>query len=290
MQRKAFTLIELLVVIAIIAILAAILFPVFAQAKAAAKGTACLSNMKQLATGTILYAADADDVLPGNKHCVNAAEDALNGEDAVCIGDQGIGLNGAGRLGWMDAAARRNWAAASMPYIRNLNIFVSPVSEPDTFAKSGGYAQFYISPTKGSGNTSYFLNAVVMDKPATAIDDPAGTVELTAQGVTGCVARLRPRRTFANRGDANWNGYFEELNRSFSLETRNHGGNLAYADGHAKYRLHQAVKYRDYGVGGAPERGKSSWSGGSCDASVTSAEQNVRLDGRDDACPFLPRF
>ena len=60
-MRKAFTLIELLVVIAIIAILAAILFPVFAQAKAAAKHTQNLSNIKQLATTCMMYANDYDD-------------------------------------------------------------------------------------------------------------------------------------------------------------------------------------------------------------------------------------
>ena len=59
--KKAFTLIELLVVIAIIAILAAILFPVFAQAKEAAKKTACLSNEKQLALGILMYNNDSDD-------------------------------------------------------------------------------------------------------------------------------------------------------------------------------------------------------------------------------------
>jgi len=61
MNRKAFTLIELLVVIAIIAILAAILFPVFAQAKAAAKRTADLSNTKQIGLGMIMYGGDYDD-------------------------------------------------------------------------------------------------------------------------------------------------------------------------------------------------------------------------------------
>jgi len=61
MKKRAFTLIELLVVIAIIAILAAILFPVFAQAKLAAKTTASLSNMKQLGTGNQLYYNDNDD-------------------------------------------------------------------------------------------------------------------------------------------------------------------------------------------------------------------------------------
>lgn len=64
MIRRAFTLIELLVVIAIIAILAAILFPVFAQAKEAAKKSQCLSNMKQLGVAYSLYMTDNDDVFP----------------------------------------------------------------------------------------------------------------------------------------------------------------------------------------------------------------------------------
>jgi prepilin-type N-terminal cleavage/methylation domain-containing protein len=63
-RSRGFTLIELLVVIAIIAILAAILFPVFAQAKAAAKTTACLSNAKQLGTAVNIYAGDYDDGTP----------------------------------------------------------------------------------------------------------------------------------------------------------------------------------------------------------------------------------
>jgi len=68
MLRRAFTLIELLVVIAIIAILAAILFPVFAQAKAAAKQSVCLSNNKQMGIAITMYVSDNDDNFPGSMH------------------------------------------------------------------------------------------------------------------------------------------------------------------------------------------------------------------------------
>src|SRR5689334_10183077 len=62
--RRGFTLIELLVVIAIIAILAAILFPVFAQARAKARQTTCLSNNKQIGLALLMYAQDYDETLP----------------------------------------------------------------------------------------------------------------------------------------------------------------------------------------------------------------------------------
>lgn len=67
MRRAGFTLIELLVVIAIIAVLAAILFPVFARAKEAAKKTTCTSNLKQLGTAWMLYLGDYDDRMPDRR-------------------------------------------------------------------------------------------------------------------------------------------------------------------------------------------------------------------------------
>ena len=73
-SKRGFTLIELLVVIAIIAILAAILFPVFAQARAKARQTACLSNTKQLGLALNMYAQDYDETLPPQNHNYNWAE------------------------------------------------------------------------------------------------------------------------------------------------------------------------------------------------------------------------
>ena len=101
--QKGFTLIELLVVIAIIAILAAILFPVFSQAKNAAKASACLSNVKQIATGMTLYGNDHEGVMPIIREC--------NGPNLpACV---------AGRrtLGWMDLMN---------PYVKNLALFKCP--------------------------------------------------------------------------------------------------------------------------------------------------------------------
>ena len=73
-NRKGFTLIELLVVIAIIAILAAILFPVFAQAREKARQASCLSNVKQWGTGFMMYAQDYDETLPSQQFGPNAAQ------------------------------------------------------------------------------------------------------------------------------------------------------------------------------------------------------------------------
>jgi general secretion pathway protein G len=70
-RYRAFTLVELLVVIAIIVILAGLLFPVFAQAKAKAKQTQCISNLKQIGSGIALYMNDHDDVFP---HALDASD------------------------------------------------------------------------------------------------------------------------------------------------------------------------------------------------------------------------
>src|SRR5471030_1918587 len=104
MKTKAFTLIELLVVIAIIAILAAILFPVFAQAKEAAKKTSCLSNTKQIGLSAIMYAGDYDDTL------------VMGWNDSTPV----LRDNGVAYRTW------NPWTASIQPYTKNLNILLCP--------------------------------------------------------------------------------------------------------------------------------------------------------------------
>ena len=79
-ERRGFTLIELLVVIAIIAVLAAILFPVFSQAREAARKTACLSNMRQIGLATRMYMQDFDERFPQSQQTdAQPAIDDYNG-------------------------------------------------------------------------------------------------------------------------------------------------------------------------------------------------------------------
>jgi prepilin-type N-terminal cleavage/methylation domain-containing protein/prepilin-type processing-associated H-X9-DG protein len=82
-MRKGFTLIELLVVIAIIAILAAILFPVFAKAREKARQTSCLSNVRQIGTAAISYAQDYDETLPSGERTPPATRQVSNWYDLI---------------------------------------------------------------------------------------------------------------------------------------------------------------------------------------------------------------
>lgn len=112
--KRAFTLIELLVVIAIIAILAAILFPVFAQAKEAAKTTAGLSNIKQAGLGALMYANDYDDKIPrldNNGSC-------YYGENPCRTPDWGNATT---------TGDRPMFANAFQPYVKNWDMMYSPI-------------------------------------------------------------------------------------------------------------------------------------------------------------------
>lgn len=146
---QAFTLIELLVVIAIIAILAAILFPVFAQARAKARQTACLSNMKQIGLGVAQYMSDYDTVYPAAQQ--NRPEAGSN----YVI----------------------SWPSMIYPYIKNEDIFVCPGANDDRFRPDPAYitgaandytgvtsSEFTAFSPPGGGDGSTCVKANATDK------------------------------------------------------------------------------------------------------------------------------
>ena len=135
--RKAFTLIELLVVIAIIAILAAILFPVFAQAREKARAISCLSNMKQLSLGILQYNQDYDEKY----------------------------IAGANRFG-----KGSGWAGQMYQYVKSTGVFRCPddaTSLPGTNVSYGLNSQF--SPYNQSGSGSSGINLAQLSAPASSI-------------------------------------------------------------------------------------------------------------------------
>ena len=184
MEDKAFTLIELLVVIAIIAILAAILFPVFAQAKLAAKKTSSLSNVKQIALGELAYQTDSDD------YFVLSTQDFANSSCPL----PGQCLDGL-------PAPALSWPSLLIPYIKTLQIFVDPgTGDPQgIFAGSGpysieqnwgnsaqyGYNYNFLSPMIADGNSGDHATGHILGlgRSYSAGVHPANTVMFsTAQG------------------------------------------------------------------------------------------------------------
>lgn len=123
-RRQAFTLIELLVVIAIIAILAAILFPVFARAREQARKTTCVSNLKQIGLGLLMYAQDYDETFPW------LMQDGRNNDDATGLSRQMV----SGPPQWsVDLNNKRGlfMEYATYPYTKNYQLFVCPTLQGD---------------------------------------------------------------------------------------------------------------------------------------------------------------
>src|SRR5687767_6226029 len=146
MRRRAFTLIELLVVIAIIAILAAILFPVFAQAREKARQAGCLSNTKQQGSALTMYTQDYDEMLPWTGYTYI----------------QGVSVNDLRQPKWMDVL---------QPYVKNDAVFNCPSDSGRKFVSLA------TNPARAGGTNppggSYLLNTAY-NGGGSGLQGPAG--------------------------------------------------------------------------------------------------------------------
>lgn len=158
MRNRAFTLIELLVVIAIIAILAAILFPVFAQAKAAAKKTSSLSNIKQGSLGIIMYSSDSDDMVP------------IVSESCAGNCGQYVNFGGAGFIPWTQKV---------YPYTKNVDINIDP--QAPTNVKASAAFNPLTSNTFGAmyGINPYLIQSVGVTVVGTTVTYSGGALHNT---------------------------------------------------------------------------------------------------------------
>jgi prepilin-type N-terminal cleavage/methylation domain-containing protein/prepilin-type processing-associated H-X9-DG protein len=199
---SAFTLIELLVVIAIIAILAAILFPVFAQAREKARAATCLSNEKQIGNALMMYAQDYDETLP-RAFSANPGRDWAT--DLIPYIKAG---------GVQDAVVVNSGLAASRPdlFTANQPFYQCP-------SKNGGISR---DPTRGFRRGYGYNNWLTSGTGVTLADLKAPADHLAFSEVFGEVDRIAP---------FNW-----PTDSRFRPEARhNQGLNVVFCDGHAKW-------------------------------------------------------
>ncbi len=203
-MRRAFTLIELLVVIAIIAILAAILFPVFAQAKEAAKKAACLSNAKQIGVGLYLYLGDSDDTLPMANY---PAPPAYVGPPWT----QFAFHSGAG-------VSELAWADLLLPYTKNLDIFKCP---DDSSGGPGGV------PGKP---LCYALNYYFYRQLN-------GVARFSLTGGSSSEITNVAEKIFIAETKSNSNREIVRPDRNLGFERHARGANYVWADIHVKFHV-----------------------------------------------------
>ena len=222
---KAFTLIDLLVVIAIIAILAAILFPVFARARENARRSSCQSNLKQIGLGLMQYVQDYDGTFPFQlDHNANDFGETTQ-------------IN-----------SNETWINKVQPYTRSFQVFTCPSATPVTSSNA---------PTANS-SASYFVSGVVCwSTPSGGSPPPVEPVHIAklikpseiiwAHEFEGSskLALVRPNR-YVGGGTTmfyrNWLG--STTYNSLHFE----GGNLLFADGHVKWKKQSQICPSDFGL------------------------------------------
>jgi len=250
LRKPGFTLIELLVVIAIIAILAAILFPVFAQAREAARKASCSSNLRQLGLGMGMYVQDYDERLPA----WSWGAEYGGGTDPA---HDGFGF----------------WHSAIFPYVKNTGLYACPNDSerwgqdttdmwwwsiprshqnPAFDPTRGQTPDKYGSGQQSSAAVSYGMNESLTGGVSLAqITKPADTVQFSdaAQPLTdfwedtpGVIAgraafgkgRSATPETGGNAGD--YHGNIAGVPRTWERYARHTGGNnFVFADGHVKF-------------------------------------------------------
>jgi len=214
-QKRGFTLIELLVVIAIIAILAAILFPVFAQAREKARMASCLSNLKQIGVATQMYAQDYDETMA-----------------AWTFANYPAGLWGSpewNNYGW--SYAFYFW----QPYLKNVQVYTCP-SAKDNFAGAAN------NPTYPRFNMSYGYSEYIMNpgngwsRLATLANNQYGVANIVI------IAESRFAGIFNDWDNGNTGGagqiptnYLARIALADGTKPRHNGTQVMYADSHAKY-------------------------------------------------------
>lgn len=218
-RSRGFTLIELLVVIAIIAILAAILFPVFAKAREKARQSSCLNNLKQISLGMIQYTQDYDEkfsifssgYIPGA---------TTHGVNPVVPGSPDF--NFVPGYGYQDT-----WPNKIYPYIKNVQVFRCP-SASATTCFGVDYGMPYSGYRSGSPNVVIPTFNQLPPPSLGTFTRPAETMMITEK--------------YAGNPQYVLNGAY------YACSPRhNEGGNIAFVDGHTKWMKFEASSLEPYG-------------------------------------------
>jgi len=236
-KREAFTLIELLVVIAIISILAAILFPVFARARENARRTSCLSNMKQIGLGVMMYVQDYDERYPPAQ---------ITDEQTPPGGWAG------GPGSWAEGEKRWIWQNIIYPYTKSMQVCICPSGGSSNPISVNYGVNYYIMPSSGGGISM----ARVSSPSTTYLGMDAGQWYISASTVThptgynGYVPGMEP---FTGSPTGFGSYAIQGYNLSDYQNGRHFDGiNLTFTDGHAKWlksgEVYQQAK--NYGVSG----------------------------------------